>query len=251
MTYNSINNLYSFPQPLTRIFPAPIFLQRAPTTADYIYNIGQEWLDLNTSTPYILVKVSAKSATWLAFNAGTSTVATLEGDSGGLISPLSGNITLSGTPNQISTTGLGSTITFSISSTLITPGSIASASSINAGTSITATLGDITATNGNFIFGTAGNHINIQSSFVGKSTGVEVLINGTTIVSQAGASITSSSLIFLTRLDAGSTNNNPIGNLTVGTITPGLDFVINAVSFTNSGSIVTTDKSIVGWFLVN
>jgi hypothetical protein len=39
MSFQSTNNLYGFPQPLTRVFPAPIISQRTPTTADYKYPI--------------------------------------------------------------------------------------------------------------------------------------------------------------------------------------------------------------------
>lgn len=81
---------------------------------------------------------------------GTALVATITGDSGGALSPTAGNINILGTANQITVTGAASTETLSIPAAFIAPGSI------EATTTVTATLGNITATNGNFVASTAG-----------------------------------------------------------------------------------------------
>ncbi len=108
------NNLYGFPQPLTQVFPAPIIAQRAPTTADIQYPIGQIWVDEVGNDAYILVDVTAATATWDVIAITPGNVDTLTGNSGGAISPSAGNINVVGTANQITTVGSGSTITWSL-----------------------------------------------------------------------------------------------------------------------------------------
>ena len=114
MTFQSTNNLYGFPQALTRVFPAPILSQRVPQTTDYKYPIGQIWVDELGENSYILVYVAANVATWNLMSSEPGTLDTLTGDSGGAISPSAGNINLLGTASEITTPGAGSTITFSI-----------------------------------------------------------------------------------------------------------------------------------------
>ena len=124
MTYQSTNNLYGFPQALTRVFPAPIISQRVPTTADYKYQIGQQWIDELGQDAYILVNVSGNTATWNLSASEPGTLDTLTGDSGGAISPSAGNIDLLGTANQITTTGSCAQIAYSIPATFIAPPSV-------------------------------------------------------------------------------------------------------------------------------
>src|SRR5277367_3079223 len=116
MTFQSTNNLYSFPQPLTRVFPPPVISQRAPLTTDYKFPLGQEWIDEVGENAYVLVNVTANSATWNLSAALSGDLDTLTGDSGGAISPNASNITLAGTADEITSSGAGSTITFSIPS---------------------------------------------------------------------------------------------------------------------------------------
>lgn len=64
MVASSKNNLYGFPQPLSRVFPAPIVAQRAPTTSDIAYPPGQVWDDQAGGNIYFLVEVIGGSAVW-------------------------------------------------------------------------------------------------------------------------------------------------------------------------------------------
>lgn len=64
MVASSKNNLYGFPQPLSRVFPAPIVAQRAPTTSDIAYPPGQVWDDQAGGNIYFLVEVVGGSAVW-------------------------------------------------------------------------------------------------------------------------------------------------------------------------------------------
>lgn len=108
------NNLYGFPQPLTQVFPPPIIAARAPTTSDYQYPLGQEWVDSVGQNAYILVNVASNVATWAEQGGVSGPVDTLTGDSGGAIGPTGGTIIVAGTANQIATIGSGHTITWSL-----------------------------------------------------------------------------------------------------------------------------------------
>jgi len=126
--------------------------------------------------------------------------------------------------------------------------------SVTAGTTLTATLGNITATNGNLVLGTAGNKI--VSTNVGTTTtagansfGSVTLVSGTATV--ATTAVTASSLIVLWRQSIGSTGANPVGELAVGTISAGVSFDINAVTTAVANTLVTTDVSVVGWMIIN
>jgi hypothetical protein len=111
------NDLYGFPQPLSQVFPAPIIAQRAPLTSDFRYPIGQQWIDEVGDDAYILVDVTANSATWNVTATTPGNVDTLTGNSGGAITPSAGNINVIGS-GVLAFAGAGSTLTGSI-----TPGS--------------------------------------------------------------------------------------------------------------------------------
>lgn len=114
-------------------------------------------------------------------------------------------------------------------------------------------LGNTTVT-GNLIFNTAGNKI-ISSSVATNSTagansfGSVTLAGGTATVSTT--SVTTNSLILIWRQSIGATGAAALGDLTVGTITNGVSFVINAVQAANATALQATDVSIVGWVIVN
>ncbi len=132
--------------------------------------------------------------------------------------------------------------------------SLTSAGDLNIALGIWADGGNITAVNGNFVLGTAGNKI--VSTSVGSSAsagansfGTVTLVNGTVTVSTTA--VTASSIIFLTRMSVGTTGANDLGILSVGTIVAATSFVINAWTVTNATALQADDQSIVGWFLVN
>lgn len=106
------NNLYGLPQPLTQVFPSPIRVGRAPLTTDNHYQIGQQWIDTTGDDAYILVDITAASATWNLMAATPGEIATITGDSGGAIAPTAGNVGLVGT-TTVQVTGSGSTLTVS------------------------------------------------------------------------------------------------------------------------------------------
>ena len=107
---------------------------------------------------------------------------------------------------------------------------------------------------GNLTFSDSGNKI--ISSNVGTTTtagansfGSVTLVGGTATVSTT--SVTANSLIFIWRQSIGATGANPLGLLTVGTITASTSFVINAVLTATATTLVASDVSVVGWMIVN
>lgn len=133
-------------------------------------------------------------------------------------------------------------------------GAFSTVAGITAATTLTATLGDIQATNGNLVLNTAGNKI--VSTSVGTTTaagansfGSVTLTGGTATVSTT--SVTASSLIFIWRQSVGATGAAATGNLTVGTITASTSFVINAVQAADATALQATDVSVVGWMIIN
>lgn len=85
---------------------------RNPTTNDFKYPIGSIWINTSNNTAWLL---TSNPGNWSEFAASVAgAVTSLTGDSGGAIQPAAGNITLAGTANQITTSGAGSTITFSL-----------------------------------------------------------------------------------------------------------------------------------------
>ena len=214
---------------------------RAPTTNYRKQPIGSMWINTTTSTSYQLV---ANPGVWTILGtAAGGDIQTINS-----LLPTAGNIVLAGTANQITATSAGSTVTFSIPAAFTAPGSV------TATTTLTATLGNITATNGNLVLNTAGNKI--TSTSVGNaaaaganSFGKVTLVGGTITVSTTA--VTASSIIYLTRQSVGATGAAALGALSVGTIVAATSFVINSWSITDATALAATDVSVIGWMIVN
>lgn len=145
--------------------------------------------------------------------------------------------------------GFGSTTPRPVAATTVT-----STTTMIAGTSITATLGNITATNGNIVKGTAGNKdvytsVATTTAAGANSAGTVVLAGGTATV--ATTAITANSIIRLYRQGIGATGAAAMGILTIGTITAGVSFVINSVQLLDATALLAADVSVIGWEIVN
>ena len=116
---------YGLNNPLQDIFPLPIIAERAPTTNDKGYELGQLWVDKSANKSWTLTSVSSGSATWALSSPGASEVDTLTGDSGGALSPAAGNLTLAGGTN-LTSAGSGSTITFNMDAAITLATSVSS-----------------------------------------------------------------------------------------------------------------------------
>ena len=194
--------------PRTQLGPTPFPLNRIPATSDVNYPIGQIVIYEAGNTFYGLASKSAGLANWV--NMGSTLaggIQTLTAGTGGPISPVLGNVNLAGTTNQITTTGSGNTITFSIPSVFIAPGSIAATTTVTAGTGITSTTGNIVASAGNIsatlgsvaagttvtagtsITATLGNITATNGNFVSSAVGKGLLFNATAATGAAASPI--------------------------------------------------------------
>lgn len=136
----------------------------------------------------------------------------------------------------------------------LTAGTVAAASTVTAGTTLTATLGNITATNGNIVKGTAGNkdvYTSVASTTTAgaNSAGTVTLVGGTATI--ATTAVTASSIIRLYRQGIGATGAAALGILTRGTISAGVSFVINSVQAADATALQASDVSSIGWEIVN
>ena len=212
---------------------------RAPAATDVLYPIGKPWIDKLNQNAYILV---AQTTT----NGVVSSVWVETGGSTGAVS------SVVGTANQVTVTTAAGVATVSLPSAITTPGSLTTTTTLTGGTGITATTGNITATNGNFVLGTAGNKL-VSTSVATTTTagansiGSVTLASGTATV--ATTAVTANSLIITWRQSVGA--STALGELTVGTITAGTSFVINAATQGTPGTPLATDASVVGWMIIN
>lgn len=217
--------------PISKVFPLPIVTTRDPTSSDVNYVLSQVWVNKSTPSLWYLGSKASGSATWIAAGSGTSGgVVTLTGGSGGALSPTAGNINVLGTANQITSTGSGSTITLSLPSAITAPGSV------TATTTLTATLGAITATNGNVVLGTAGNKIVIATG-ANASVGTSAAMTaGAVTVATTACSATAK--VFFSRATTGGTP----GNVSI-TAQDGTGFTLTSTS--------NTETSTFNWWIIN
>lgn len=228
----------------TNYAPRPIQANRAPTTADTGYEIGQLWADTNGTTMYGLSAVAAGAATWNLLGPGASDVDTLTGDSGGAISPAGGNITLAGGTN-ITSAGAGSTITFNLDAAITLATSVtapvytaAGGTDLSilapAGQDAIVTLGDSAGATSFIVEALDGTDV-----FTVDSTGTIAFTNfsntGTFTTAGGTASVNASSN-FNTVINSGtSTGTVTVGNAAAGAITvdSGAGISIDAATASN------------------
>lgn len=118
-------------------------------------------------------------------------------------------------------------------------GSPSFSGSVTAATTITATLGAITATNGNLVLGTAGNKLSIATGS-NASIGTSAAMTAGSITISTTA-VTASSKIFLSANTPGGTAG--ILSAPTASIVANTSFVINSSS--------SLDTSTVNWWIVN
>lgn len=233
----------------------------APSTKLTENLVGTLAVDNTAQKIYGLVSKSGGVNTWALLGGATGVIDSVVGTANQITATTVGTTVTLSLPSAITTPGSLTTTTSLSSTTTITAGTgitsttgniVATAGALNAGTSVTATLGNITATNGNFVLGTAGNKI-ISTSVATTTTagansiGSVTLVSGTATVSTTA--VTANSLIVTWRQAIGA--STALGQLTVGTITAGTSFVINAATQGTPGTPLAADVSVVGWEIIN
>ena len=154
----------------------------APSTNNIDANVGDIYVITSTGTAYMCVGNTGVNGTvtWAILGGASSDVNTIN-----LNAPVAGNYTLAGTANQLTVTQTAGTSTWTIPATFIAPGSIASTTTITAGTGITSTTGNIVASAGN-ITATLGSISAATSvtaaSFVTSSATVGLTLSDTGLV---------------------------------------------------------------------
>lgn len=194
----------------------PHYDVRAPTSTDVLYPIGKVWVYIGQSIWQLLNVTTSggiTTATWIQL-----------ADSDGPIQ------TINGTTNQVTASTSSGTTTLSLPSSVVAPGSIAST------TTLTATLGNITATNGNLSLGTAGNKIIIATG-ANASVGTSAAMTaGAVTVATTASSATAK--IFYSRATTGGTT----GDVSI-TAQDGTGFTLTSTS--------NTETSTFNWWIIN
>ncbi|NJL54154.1 hypothetical protein HC928_02560 [bacterium] len=91
--------------------PSPIIAQRAPTSLDTGYALGQEWV-FEGNSAYILVEVSGGSANWEAIGGGGVAISQILPNIGSVVTPVAGKINLFGDAvSGLISSGVGDTLT--------------------------------------------------------------------------------------------------------------------------------------------
>jgi len=200
------------------------------------------------------VAATTLSSTGLAAFAAAVTVGTTLGVTGAsTLAALTqvGTTLMNASGGAVTTIGTGGTGAVNIGNAT---GNTAVTGSLTASTSLTATLGNITATNGNLVLVAAGNKITRSSvattSAAGaNSMGSVVLVGGT--VSISTTAVTTNSLITIWRQSVGATGAAALGELSVGSIFNGASFLINSWTPANATVLQASDVSLIGWEITN
>lgn len=151
--------------------PNVIVKSSSPSSSFVAANLGDLFVDTTTHNIYSLVNKASGVATWTLLGGATGQVSTETGDTG-TATPASGNIKHAGTANQITTAASGATITYSLPSAITAPGSLTTT------TTLTATLGDVTATNGNFVSSASGKGVSFNVVTASGAASGQVDCNG-------------------------------------------------------------------------
>lgn len=217
-----------------------IVLTAAPSSAATGVAVGTIAVNTTASSAYMAVKNTGinGTVTWAAIGGATTDVNTLTPDSGTTpVVPTGGTISLKGTANQITSVGGTNQITFALASALTAPGSV------TATTTITATLGDITATNGNFVSSAAGKGVSFN---VATGTGAA---SGTVNCNGRVGSVTFSSVSIAAAADLTLT----MGNTSIAGSSTRLLFSMSGATTGAALSIksVTTSANTCAWVVTN
>jgi hypothetical protein len=114
MGSTKLQRVISVSNTTVEVLPPPVLANRAPLTTDYQYPNGQQWINYSVSPP-IISEYTGKGI-WIDIS-GTSAINTLEGNSGGFVSPDgSGNLHVIGDGTTATVVGNPTTNTLTISS---------------------------------------------------------------------------------------------------------------------------------------
>ena len=198
-------------------------LKRAP---------GTFYLDEVAQLIYASGGVVNNQAVWIALGSSSGDVLTINN-----LNPTSGNITVAGTSNQIGVANAGSTVTLSLPVAVTAPGSLATTTTLTAGT-------DLSATNGNISVSGSGKALRCKGGaaidFIGQAT----LTAGTVTIANTNIQATDRILLSVSNINA----STALGLLTFA-ITPNTNFVITSRKPADA-TAETNDVSTVNYVIV-
>lgn len=139
---------------------------------------------------------------------------------------------VAGTLGVTGATTLSSTLA---SGALTVTGAASTTTSVTAGTTVTATLGDITATNGNIVASTAGKGLQVKTGSNAKAG--TATANGSTAVTVSTTAVTANSMIFLGGQTPAGTPSAPY----LFAVTPGTSFQFKCAA---------SDTGTIAWMIV-
>jgi hypothetical protein len=209
----------------------PIPAQRAPTTADKGYQVGQLWVYEGHGV-YGFVGITAGDAIWELLATAAGTMVTLSDTSDTTTSPdVDGNIQISGTANEVSVVAGSSLLTVGIPDTFV----FGSAAGSNSGTINTGTGGlNCQLTNGPFIVSTGTGQIDISSDVTNTTVNVGIASGSSVKTVNVGSPHSTS----ITTIAAGSAGIvlNAVGGSTSCTTDFSLSSVATKISM-NGGAV--------------
>lgn len=152
--------------------------------------------------------------------------------------PVAGNFNITGTVSQIQIANSSGSAVLALPATLTAPGSVASTTTLTAGT-------DLSATNGNISVSGAGKQFRCKGGAATDFIGQATLVAGTVTV--ANTNISASDRIFLSVSNINASTK--LGHLTF-TINAGVSFVITSRQANNPATTETDDLSTIDYFIV-
>jgi hypothetical protein len=169
--------VYGIGQALIPVLPPPLPFQNPPTSNQTNYEIGQV-----VYTPPVnptIFYIYAGGGSWEVLAASGGNIAQVLGTANQVtVTTVAGVATIS-LPAAITTPGsLTTTTTLASGTTLAAGTSMSAGTSITAGTTLTATLGAITATNGNFVGTAVGTGVLLNSAQASGAAASPVVVNG-------------------------------------------------------------------------
>src|SRR5271170_2306108 len=232
---------------LTNVYQRPpcISAKRVPTTNDV-----QPPMSFWQNGLGGVIYQTSGAGVWAVVGSAASDVNTLTGDDSVAVSPISNNIDLLGTVDQITTTSGVNSLIWSIPDTFVAPGTIASTTTLTAGTNLAvtdnATVGGTLNVTGVATFGTIDLTTLVLSGTLGV-TGLSTLGAltqiGTTNINASGAAVTT--------IGTGGTGAVNIGTATgntavTGTLTSsaGLIATTGGITATAGGASITGTTNI-------
>jgi len=201
----------------------------APPTTLTPDHVGTIAIDNAAKNAYILTSKAGGIDTW-DIAAGSSSLDTLSGDTG-TATPSAHNIKLAGTANEITTAAAGSTVTFTIPTTFIAPGSVEVTTSLTVD-GVTADICDSnTASTVTIATGTGANTVNISTGNTAAGTNMVNILTGANLGGTNTLNLATGTGPKIVNVGGSGTNTSTVGS-------PGLTALVLGSQDTTSSTTI-------------